>query len=146
MIGRCKTWSRMTMKPILLFAGLAFAAPAWANPPQTPVDVSIFQEEGRYVPRTSETSMPIYTFDNDRPGVSNCNDACAERWPPLIATPHMEPVGDFTLVIRKDRQNQWAWKGKPLYTFAGDEPAKPRGDGIGGVWHLIAAMPPVEPK
>src|SRR5687767_10728592 len=101
------------IKPMVLLAGLALAAPALAAPPQTPVDISIFEENGQYVPRVSETPMPIYTFDNDGPGVSNCYDACAERWPPVMATPHMKPVGDFTLVLRKDGMAQWAWKGKP---------------------------------
>jgi predicted lipoprotein with Yx(FWY)xxD motif len=40
----------------------------------------------------------------------------------------------------KDDNKQWAYKGKPLYTFAKDtKPGDTTGDGVGMVWHI--AMP-----
>ena len=35
---------------------------------------------------TNEAGMSLYVFDKDRPGMSNCNDSCADNWPPLAAT------------------------------------------------------------
>ncbi|WP_417280309.1 hypothetical protein [Celeribacter sp.] len=32
----------------------------------------------------ADTHMTLYTFDKDEKGVSNCNDACAGLWPPVI--------------------------------------------------------------
>ena len=39
---------------------------------------------------------------------------------PLIATVDGKASGDFTLVTRDDGRKQWAYKGKPLYTWSKD--------------------------
>jgi predicted lipoprotein with Yx(FWY)xxD motif len=45
-------------------------------------------------------------------------------------------VGDFVVVKRDDQSRQWAYKGRPLYRWAGDrKPGDSTGDGVGGVWH-----------
>jgi predicted lipoprotein with Yx(FWY)xxD motif len=84
--------------------------------------------------------MTLYTFDGDAaPGKSSCKDACEKVWPPLKAAELAKPVGDWTVVIHDDGSRQWAYKGKPLYTFSGD--AKP-GDALGMIadaqWHPAA--------
>ncbi len=84
--------------------------------------------------------MTLYTFDNDSKGKSNCNGACANVWLPLIATVDASASGDFSLITRSDGRKQWAYKGKPLYTFANDKKA---GDTTGNemgpngthIWH-----------
>lgn len=118
-------------------AGSALAAP----PPPTPGDVAVFKEGGAYVLRASRESRPIYTFDRDQPGKSNCNGPCATAWPPLVAGAGSAPVGDWSLVKRDDGTHQWAWRGRPTYTFAKDAPEKATGDGLGGVWRLIPTIP-----
>ena len=42
--------------------------------------------------------------------------ACAEEWPPLFAADDAKPVGDFTLITRKDGKKQWAYDQAALYT------------------------------
>ena len=79
----------------------------------------------------------LYTYDKDARGKSNCNDACAQNWPPLAAMAGAAAEGDWTVVKRDDGTSQWAYKGKPLYTWAKDaKPGVAGGDGVGGVWHL----------
>ena len=51
---------------------------------------------------TDANGMTLYLFDNDQPGVSNCYDTCAERWPPLLAGDGAMAEGDFSLVTRTD--------------------------------------------
>ena len=41
-------------------------------------------------------------------------------------------------MTRKDGAEQWAFKGMPLYYWAGDsKPGDTNGDGVGGVWHVL---------
>lgn len=80
--------------------------------------------------------MTLYTFDNDKDGVSACYDDCATNWPPLIADADAKAEGDWSLGERKDGAKQWAYKKMPLYLWVGDSKAGDMtGDGVGDVWH-----------
>jgi len=83
--------------------------------------------------------MTLYTFDNDTAaGKSVCNGPCAQNWPPLVAKAGAKPEGDFTVITRDDGSKQWAYKGKPLYTWAKDtKPGDITGDGFKNVWHIV---------
>ena len=82
--------------------------------------------------------MTLYTFDKDAGGKSACNGPCAENWPPLFAADSDKPTADMTIVVRDDGKKMWAYKGKPLYTFAKDtKPGDITGDGfLNGAWHI----------
>ena len=80
----------------------------------------------------------LYTFDKDAAGQSNCNSGCAAAWPPFMVANAALAGGDFSIVKRDDGASQWAFKGKPLYFFAGDARAGDvNGDKQGGVWHVL---------
>lgn len=64
--------------------------------------------------------MALYTFDKDTPLKSACNDGCAVNWPPLLADEKAKAGGDWSIVRRDDGQQQWAYKGRPLYTWIKD--------------------------
>ena len=65
--------------------------------------------------------MTLYTTGNDTiPGKSTCSGQCATNWPPLTAAADASPMGDWTTVTRDDGTKQWAYKGKPLYTYRTD--------------------------
>lgn len=51
-------------------------------------------------------------------GVSRCVGACAEEFPPVLAASGAVGFGDWSLVKRPDGGMQWAYQGKPLYTYA----------------------------
>jgi predicted lipoprotein with Yx(FWY)xxD motif len=87
---------------------------------------------------TDAKGMSLYTFDKDTDGKSACNGACATNWPVLKAEAGDAPTGSYTIVTRDDGSKQWAYKGKPLYTFAKDQKAGDvTGDGLlNGAWHL----------
>jgi predicted lipoprotein with Yx(FWY)xxD motif len=114
-------------------------AAASAAVPVTPGDVSLVREGKTYLYRADD-GLPLYTFDKDAPGRSSCTGPCATVWPPLAASPGSRPLGEWTLLKRSDGKLQWAWRGRPVYTHAGDEVGKTAGDGVGGAWRLI---PPV---
>jgi predicted lipoprotein with Yx(FWY)xxD motif len=82
--------------------------------------------------------MTLYASDGDRPGKSACDAACAETWSPLAAPRIAKPSGDWSIVTRDDGTKQWAWRGRPLYGFAGDHvPGDVNGDGADGRWHAV---------
>lgn len=65
----------------------------------------------------------IYAFDGDasKDGLTCATPACfAATWIPVPAPAIAKPFGDFSIVERADASKQWAYKGKPLYTFAKD--------------------------
>ena len=82
--------------------------------------------------------MTLYTFDKDTaPGKSACNGPCAQNWPPLAAKADAKPMGAWTVITRDDGAKQWAFKGKPVYTFAKDsKPGDSTGEGVNNVWHV----------
>lgn len=83
-------------------------------------------------------SMTLYTFDKDMAGKSACNGPCATNWPPLAAPATATATGSYTVVTRDDGSKQWAYKDKPLYTWAKDsKPGDITGDGfLNGAWHV----------
>ena len=123
------------------FAVIAFAL-AMVMPPDVPYPyVQIIKEGDQYVMRTLDESKPLYTYDKDQPGKSNCIAACAAAWPPLQAKAGAKPMGKWTLVARADGSRQWAFGGKPVYTYSHDAESRATGDGMGGVWHLLPTTP-----
>jgi predicted lipoprotein with Yx(FWY)xxD motif len=87
---------------------------------------------------TDSKGMTLYTFDKDAGGKSTCNGPCATNWPPLTAAADAKPAADYTIVVRDDGGKQWAYKGKPLYTWKNDKkPGDITGDGfLNGAWHI----------
>jgi predicted lipoprotein with Yx(FWY)xxD motif len=82
--------------------------------------------------------MTLYTYDKDVRGKSTCYGNCALTWPPLLGDSRSRPAGNLTLVARKDGTKQWAFDGKPLYTFVQDKkPGQVKGDGFNNVWHVV---------
>jgi predicted lipoprotein with Yx(FWY)xxD motif len=55
--------------------------------------------------------------------------ACTDLWPPVLAEEGAEPVGEWTLLERRDGSRQWAYEEQPLYTSVRDR--RP-GDVFGG--------------
>lgn len=85
---------------------------------------------------TDAKGMTLYTFDKDAKGMSNCNGGCAVNWPPLMAKKKGMGKGDLSVIVRKDGSLQWAYKGKPLYTWINDtKTGQMTGNGVNGVWH-----------
>lgn len=96
---------------------------------------------------TGPEGMTLYVFGRDEDGVSNCYDACATAWPPLLAdqvaiNPLSVP-GSFSLIERTDGGMQVAYEGRPLYYWASDaSPGDTTGQGVNDVW-WVANLAPV---
>ena len=82
----------------------------------------------------------LYTFDKDStsPPRSACNAECAVQWPPFRPAAGERNIRDFTIIRRDDGSSQWAYQGRPLYTFAGDQKTGDKaGDGANGLWRAV---------
>jgi predicted lipoprotein with Yx(FWY)xxD motif len=86
---------------------------------------------------TNSAGMTLYTFDKDSAGKSACNGPCATNWPPLMAGSGAASSGEWSVITRDDGGKQWAYKGKPLYTWIKDQKAGDKtGDGVANnAWH-----------
>ncbi|AMS15247.1 hypothetical protein A3218_13405 [Pseudomonas chlororaphis] len=117
------SWKALLLSAALALPGLAFAA----EPAMT--------KDGMFV---DHKGMTLYTFAKDSGGKSMCNDKCAANWPPLMAASGDKAMGEWTVIKRDDGSMQWAYDGKPLYTFVMDKKAGDMtGDGkMDGAWKV----------
>lgn len=121
------------MKTIILAAVAiaAFGTTAFAAEPFKTVKT----DKGNVL--AGDKGMTVYTFKNDKAGMSNCYDKCAQNWPPVMAASDAKASGAYSLVTRKDGSKQWAKDGMPLYYWAKDmKEGDATGDGVNGVWHV----------
>ena len=113
-------------------AGLAILAACASDPDSGPAKVG---DTAMGKALTDSKGMTLYTFDRDAAGKSNCNGQCAQNWPPLMASADAKTMGDWSVVTRDDGSKMWAYKGKPLYTFARDT-AGAAATGVSAAWPL----------
>ncbi|WP_439820337.1 COG4315 family predicted lipoprotein [Pseudomonas sp. HLG18] len=117
-----------SFKALLMAAALALPGLAMAAEPAMMKDGMMVDHKG----------MTVYTFDKDAGGKSMCNGDCAKNWPPMMAPAGAKAEGKWTVIKRDDGMMQYAYDGKPLYTFVKDEkPGEMKGDGMKDVWHVV---------
>ena len=117
-----------SFKALLMAAALTLPGFAMAAEPAMMKDGMMVDHKG----------MTVYTFDKDAGGKSMCNGDCAKNWPPMMAPAGAKAEGKWTVIKRDDGMMQYAYDGKPLYTFMKDEkPGEMKGDGMKDVWHVV---------
>jgi predicted lipoprotein with Yx(FWY)xxD motif len=116
-----------SFKALMLAAALALPSMAFAADP-------VMMKDGMM---TDHKGMTVYTFDKDMGGKSMCNGDCTKMWPPMMAPADAKAEGKFTPIKRDDGMMQWAYDGKPLYTFMKDKkPGDKMGEGFKDMWHM----------
>ncbi|MCI0992849.1 hypothetical protein HNO91_09395 [Pseudomonas corrugata] len=125
------TYFTQSLKALAVTAALALPALAFAAEPAMEKDGMLTDHKG----------MTLYTFAKDAGAKSMCNGQCATNWPPLMATDTDKSMGEWTVIKRDDGSMQWAYDGKPLYTFIKDKaPGDKTGDGLmDGAWKAAKA-------
>lgn len=95
----------------------------------------------------TERGFTVYVTDADRRGRVRCENECAADFSPLPAPGFAHPRGDWSVVVRASGEQQWAYRGRPLYR----RPADPTIHGLEGTdvpgWHAVyvsAAEHPAE--
>ena len=84
----------------------------------------------------------VYVYAKDtKGGTPTCTGSCAAIWPPLTGNPVAGPadtgLGTLGTVSDANGAKQVTYNGYPLYTFKGAKPLGVKGEGLGGVWHVI---------
>ena len=64
----------------------------------------------------NDKDRSIYMWDGDGPNKSNCDQGCLNNWTPVPAPEIAVDRGEWTVVKQSTGFNQWAFRGKPLYT------------------------------
>jgi predicted lipoprotein with Yx(FWY)xxD motif len=87
--------------------------------------------------------MTVYHLSGESAGKFICDTAaCEKAWPPVSASATSASVAGLGTVKRPDGAEQLAYKGEPLYTFAGDKASgEANGQGIkedGGSWSAVS--------
>jgi predicted lipoprotein with Yx(FWY)xxD motif len=132
-VGIMKRTVALTAVSVVLVLGTSMASSQIAAPAKI-ADTS----KGKAL--VDADGMTLYTFDRDTtPGKSACDGKCATNWPPFTAAADAKTTGDWAVIARGDGSKQWAYKGKPLYTWMDDhKPGDVDGDGRNNVWHIAA--------
>jgi predicted lipoprotein with Yx(FWY)xxD motif len=91
------------------------------------------------------TGLSVYYFAKDtaNSGTSACTGDCLVSWPAVTttsATPAVNGVsGKIGTIPTADGKMQVTINGMPVYYFAKDQaPGDILGQGVGGVWYLVA--------
>jgi predicted lipoprotein with Yx(FWY)xxD motif len=84
----------------------------------------------------------VYTYSKDtKGGAPTCTGSCAAAWSPVTGVPKAGPSdtfpGSFAVVSGSNGAKVISYNGYPLYTLVGAPPLTTKGDGVGGVWHVI---------
>ena len=133
---------------VLLFAALfAIAQPAIAASEASPPAQVTLRAQGYGSMLADSKGMTLYTNAKDQVGgKSTCVAECAKTWPPLLAPDDAAAFGEWTLVPRANAARQWAFRGKPLYTYSRDvAPGDQNGDEMLQQWSVAVkyvATPP----
>jgi predicted lipoprotein with Yx(FWY)xxD motif len=85
----------------------------------------------------------LYAFTKDKGDQSACTGNCATNWPALTGTATPGTGVQASLLSTSMQANgtkQVTYGGRPLYYYAGDaKPGDANGQGVGGVWFVLAA-------
>ena len=86
--------------------------------------------------------LVVYTYAKDsKNGAPTCTGSCASVWAPVTGMPKAGPADNFPdsfgVVIGAGGKKVITYNGYPLYTYVGAPPLSTKGNGIGGVWHVI---------
>ncbi len=123
-----------------LVASVALAATALpARAADGAVKIMKSGKAGSYL--ADGSGKTLYTFKKDTPGQSACTGDCVAKWPLFYEQKVTAPAGidpsAFSTITRSDGKKQTAYKGMPLYYFAGDKGAgDTSGNGVRDVWEV----------
>jgi predicted lipoprotein with Yx(FWY)xxD motif len=125
--------------------------PAYRIPIGPPADVPgqfIVQQNNNGRELMLANGTTVYTLDSDGANKSNCDEACAQQWIPVQA-PEIGALNrkDWSVIVRKSGERQWAFRKKPLYTFIGDPgPDRFEGLDVAGARTIFTQPAPSWPK
>lgn len=139
-----------TCRPLLLSAAFAASTTLAGGDPVASLGTNQAQPYGTYLVDGSGRTLYMFTADQRGQGaaaaVSNCYEACAKAWPPVVAQGQTK-VGPklqqdlVGTIARRDGTRQVTYGGWPLYYYVRDRGAgSVTGQDVhsfGGEWYLV---------
>lgn len=127
-------------------SGTAPARVPVGPPPNVPPGFSVITTKaGRMV--VDEEGYSVYTWDHDELNKSKCIGDCARTWIPVSAPAAAQPQGEWTIVERALGFRQWAFRGKPVYSFSEDTRRASLAGGDVPTWNNVYTQPgPTHPE
>lgn len=114
---------------VVLMGAVVPAALAQNAPPTTPPGITLVEvvrELGNSQPQLlwlrpgDSLGHSLLVYDKDDSANARCVAECAAEFPPLLASVGAQAVGDWSLLRRPDGGQQWAYQGRPLYTWSAE--------------------------
>ena len=111
--------------------------------------LNVYQDQtyGEFLVDSDSMSLYLFKADSAQTG-SQCYDACADAWPPMIAQGQAQAgdpavqSGMIDTIERRDGSMQVTYGGWPLYYFQQDQqPGDTQGQdvmGFGAEWYLVS--------
>jgi predicted lipoprotein with Yx(FWY)xxD motif len=89
----------------------------------------------------------IYQYEGRGGAKAATRLASEKQWRPVVAPALAHPIGQWSIMVRSDGIRQWAYRGKPVFTFSGDlASGDANGVGLSKDWNAALAvafyMPP----
>jgi predicted lipoprotein with Yx(FWY)xxD motif len=113
-------------------------------PPDIPPGFKVLSSTtGRLLVNQEEYS--VYSWDGDQANTSNCTAECLSRWSPVLAPEVAAKTGEWTIVEHPSGINQWAFRGRPLYTHNNDTRTRSFDGGDVSGWHNVYTQRAVTP-
>lgn len=133
----------------ILSGGTFFVGAQTTKTTQLKVEKS--DQYGAYLTDTAGRALYLFTADQQGKGdvkaASNCSDACATAWPPLV-TDAQPKAGDkvqsdlLGTIQRQDGSTQVTYNGWPLYYFSRDQgPGQTTGQDVHGFGGEVSDHP-----
>lgn len=129
-------------------ATAALATAALLMPGSSPAATKSVAKEGTVASLgktvlTNNAGRTLYSLSAETKGRFICTGGCLGTWHPLVVAAGTKPSGPAKLatIKRPDGRTQVTFKGRPLYSFAGDKkPGEANGEGFKdvGTWHAAA--------
>jgi len=138
-----KSMAKFALLGVVIVAFLAGGIALAADAPKVDTAVKVADKAGIGKFLACDVSgMTLYYFKKDSPGKSACEGDCLAKWPlyyvDKVAVKDGLDVKNFTTFTRGDGKKQIAYKGMPLYFFAGDKkPGDTNGQGVKDVWYVV---------
>lgn len=114
---------------------VAHTTPKTTTSTAAPVNNSVLTTKtdsslGQYL--ADPSGKPLYTYNADTNGASNCTGSCLANWPAYTAQGSTDnlPAGVGTITRSDNGQTQYTYNGMPLYYFTGDSNGRVTGDGV----------------
>jgi predicted lipoprotein with Yx(FWY)xxD motif len=83
----------------------------------------------------------VYTYGKDSTGGSpSCTGSCASVWAPVTGMPKAGPADTFPGsfgTVTVGGKKVITYDGHPLYVYVGAPALSTKGNGIGGLWHVV---------